>query len=141
LPIDDEINGPTATTVSTPQSCFFWISSADGWLRILRCERCGFWVHPPLPQCPTCHTRPLEPTPVSGEGWISELTVVAKTSIDPRQASATVELAEQSGLRVAARVVISESEALRVGSAVRLDPDSDRPRTVPVFVQTSLDRT
>ena len=33
---------------------FFWTSGADGRLRFLRCQACGYYLHPPLPRCPTC---------------------------------------------------------------------------------------
>ena len=33
---------------------FFWTSGDDGRLRFLRCDQCGFFVHPPSPICPEC---------------------------------------------------------------------------------------
>jgi uncharacterized OB-fold protein len=140
LPIDDEVAVTNAAAVPTPESCFFWMSSVDGWLRILRCERCGYWVHPPLPRCPACNTRPLEPTPVSGEGRIAALPDGIPIDMAHRQVNATVELAEQPGLEVAARVLILDSTP-RVGSAVRLDPGGDRPTNLPIFLLSSPDRS
>ena len=31
---------------------FFWTSGADGRLRFLRCQDCGYFIHPPQPICP-----------------------------------------------------------------------------------------
>ena len=40
---------------------FFWTSGADGHLRFLRCGSCGYWIHPPGPICPVCHSKALVP--------------------------------------------------------------------------------
>ena len=45
---------------------FFWTSGADGRLRFLRCGSCGYWIHPPGPICPVCHSMDVAPDPVAG---------------------------------------------------------------------------
>ena len=35
----------------------FWRGGAEGELRFLRCDRCGYWIHPPAPICPECLGR------------------------------------------------------------------------------------
>ena len=32
---------------------------AEGELRFLRCQDCGYWIHPPPPVCPKCLSRNL----------------------------------------------------------------------------------
>src|SRR5438105_2944594 len=45
---------------------FFWTSGADGELRFLRCQTCGYFVHPPAPICPVDLSKDLAPEAVSG---------------------------------------------------------------------------
>ena len=37
---------------STTTNRFFWTSGEDGRLRFLRCQACGYYLHPPLPALP-----------------------------------------------------------------------------------------
>ena len=36
----------------TPENEHFWLGGAEGELRFLRCQSCGYWIHPPQPVCP-----------------------------------------------------------------------------------------
>lgn len=48
---------PTARTPLpqlTLDNEFFWKSGADGKLRILRCQDCSSYIHPPQPACRYC---------------------------------------------------------------------------------------
>ena len=45
---------------------FFWTSGEDGVLRLLHCNACGFFIHPPGPVCPRCLSRTWRPQAVSG---------------------------------------------------------------------------
>jgi uncharacterized OB-fold protein len=49
---------------------FFWTSGADGRLRFLRCQDCGYFIHPPVPICPRCHSKRLAPEAVSGRATV-----------------------------------------------------------------------
>ena len=40
---------------------FYWTAGADGVLRLLHCNACGFFIHPPGPVCPRCLSRDLAP--------------------------------------------------------------------------------
>src|SRR5262245_36221815 len=77
---DDEHDrdGGLATTrmLPTPTDLdrFFWTSGADGVLRILRCDDCARWVHPPRATCPECGGQ-LTPQPTSGTGSVFTFTV------------------------------------------------------------------
>jgi uncharacterized OB-fold protein len=37
--------------VLTPETEPFWLGGADGALRFLRCQSCGYYIHPPSPVC------------------------------------------------------------------------------------------
>ena len=50
----------------TDRNRHFWQGGADGRLHLLRCQQCGFYLHPPLPICPRCRSTRMKPEPVSG---------------------------------------------------------------------------
>ena len=54
---------------------FFWTAGAEGELRFLRCQGCGYFVHPPGPRCPRCHSDRLAPEAVSGRGEVHSFTI------------------------------------------------------------------
>src|SRR3546814_14413618 len=58
---------------------FYWTSGQDGVLRMLRCQSCGFWLHPPRPICPECLSKALAPEVLTGRGEIFSFTLNAKS--------------------------------------------------------------
>src|SRR3546814_10707666 len=58
---------------------FYWTSGQDGVLRMLRCQDCGFWLHPPRPICPECLSKALAPEVLTGRGEIFSFTLNAKS--------------------------------------------------------------
>ena len=101
---------------------FFWTSGEDGQLRFLRCQACGFYLHPPLPRCPRCGSRDVAPEPVSGRGTVWSFTVNHHSwdgGTEP-YAIGLVELAEQEGLRLTTNIVGMAAEDVRVGIAVQV---------------------
>jgi uncharacterized OB-fold protein len=101
---------------------FFWTSGADGRLRFLRCQNCGYYLHPPLPQCPMCESRDLKPEAVSGAGTVHSFTI----NYQPWDGSADawaiilVELPEQQGLRLTSNMVNCALDDVRIGMAVQV---------------------
>ena len=53
----------------------FWTGGRDGELRIVRCNDCGYYIHPPSPRCPRCLGDDVEPHAVSGRGAVYTYTV------------------------------------------------------------------
>jgi uncharacterized protein len=53
---------------------FFWTSGADGVLRFLRCNTCGFFIHPPGPVCPRCLSRDLGIQEVRGRSRVEKVS-------------------------------------------------------------------
>jgi uncharacterized OB-fold protein len=101
-----------------------------GWLerRLLlnRCLDCGRWHNPPRPLCPDCWSRWVAPTEVSGRGVIHLLLFLHQGPPAPDvdysrpHPVATVELAEQEGLRYTSTVVNCPPEEIKIGTPVRL---------------------
>ena len=54
---------------------FFWTSGADGKLRLLRCQDCATFIHPPRPVCRKCLSENVSPEVVAGTGVVDTFTV------------------------------------------------------------------
>jgi len=53
----------------------FWTGGAEGKLRIVRCDDCGQYTHPPKPICRHCHSENVAAEAVAGTGVIDTYTV------------------------------------------------------------------
>jgi uncharacterized OB-fold protein len=97
----------------------FWEAAARHQLALPRCDRCRAWVWYPEPRCPRCGHHAMPWTPTSGRGTLYSWTVVEHTFL-PAFASIVpyvvglVELHEDKGVRVAARILVEPD---------RLQPD------------------
>ena len=115
---------------------FFWTSGADGQLRFLRCQSCGYYVHPPSPICPVDLSKDLAPEPVSGRGTVHTFTVNHQPWIpgfDPPYAVAIVELEEQDGLRLMTNVVGCPPDDVHIGMPVRVTFEHHDDVWLPLF--------
>lgn len=122
-----------------PDTRGFWQATAAGRLALCRCRECGLWLQPPLERCRRC-AGPTRFEPVSGEGRVFSF-IVTRHPCCPGYLDrlpyvvALVELDEQPGLRLAARLVGVRPEDARVGQRVRAGLE-DLPGgdfRVPVF--------
>ena len=115
---------------------FFWTSGADGQLRFLRCQSCGYYVHPPSPICPVDLSKDLAPEPVSGRGTVHTFTVNHQSWIpgyEPPYAVAIVELEEQEGLRLMTNVVGCPPDDVHIGMPVRVTFEHHDDVWLPLF--------
>jgi len=119
----------------TPETGFFWTSGADGRLRILRCQSCRTYVHPPSPVCPSCGSRTLTPEPVSGHGTVLTATVNHQEwgLLPTPYVIAIVELEEQPGLRLTTNIVGIDPAEVRSGMPVQVRFEHDADVYLPVF--------
>jgi hypothetical protein len=53
----------------------FWTGGAAGELRLMRCQDCGTFIHPPRPVCRKCLAEHVAPEAVAGTGVIDTFTV------------------------------------------------------------------
>jgi uncharacterized OB-fold protein len=94
-------------------------------LLIEHCGDCDRWVHPASGECRDCGGR-LVARPVSGRGTVFTYTVnhhPYNPEIPVPYVIAIIELAEQSGLRVAANIVDCEPDSVTCGMAVDIRPE------------------
>ncbi len=123
---------PALTDATRP----FWTGGAAGELRVLRCQACGFWLHPPEPRCPRCLSEELAPAALSGRAKVETFTINVKAwgkDMAVPYVIAIVALPEQVGLRVTTNIVGCAPEAVRIGMAVRVVFEQDEDVWLPMF--------
>ena len=113
LPYADEISAP------------FWEAAHQGQLLIQRCTACRHWIHAPVLACPACGCETLSFESVSGRASIYSWTIL-HTAPAPGFRNrlplviGIVELEEQKGLLMAANIVDTPIEKLRLGLKLRV---------------------
>ena len=111
----------------------------DHELRMMRCGDCGTWHEPPKPICPTCWSKDVVPTPVTGRGAIFMAIFLHQGPPAPGvdystpYPVVTVELEEQPGLRFTSTVVGAENDDIVIGAPVTLDWLDREGVPLPVF--------
>jgi|SRR5579872_4118633 len=114
----------------------FWTGGAGGRLLIARCGHCGYWIHPPGPICPRCHSREVAPQPVSGRGRLLTFTVNHQPwhpAFPPPYVIALVELEEQPLLRLVSNVVDCDPDSVRLGMALEVCFEPVEDVHIPLF--------
>ncbi|MEO2167353.1 MAG: OB-fold domain-containing protein [bacterium] len=109
-------------------SAGFWRATAEGHLAICRCRECQMWQQPPLERCKGCAGE-TEFVPVSGRGTVYSF-IVSRHPCCPGYLDgvpyviALIDLEEQEGLRLSARLVDVEPGEVSIGDPVLLDVTS-----------------
>ncbi len=114
---------------------FFWTSGKDGRLRFLRCQACGYYLHPHGPRCPECGGDELTPEAVSGRGTVFSFTVNHQQWVGEEEpwVIAIVELPEQEGLRLTTNIVGTPPEDVAIGREVVVTFEHRDPVWLPLF--------
>jgi uncharacterized protein len=118
-----------------PLSDFFWASGADGHLRFLRCDKCGYFSHPPTARCPRCLADSMTPTPVAGTGTIYTFTVNYQPWVVGQRpyVIAVIGLDEQPDLRITSNVVGCGVDDVAIGDRVKVTFLHRHERWYPLF--------
>jgi uncharacterized OB-fold protein len=114
----------------------FWTGGRDGELRIVRCQDCGYYVHPPSPRCPRCLSDDVVPSPVSGRGVVYTYTVNEREwspGLEVPYVIAIVQLDEQSDLRLMTNIVGCKPAEVAINMQVRVEFREQGDAYVPVF--------
>ena len=121
----------------TDRNRFFWEAGRDGTLRILRCDDCGYYLHPPQPCCGRCRSARVAPAEVSGFGTVYSFTVNEYEWVPgfpPPYVVAQVELVEQEGLRLLSNLVGCDADELSCGLGVEVVFARHGDVYIPLFV-------
>lgn len=111
--------------VPTPETAPFWAGTAQGRLRLQRCEECGLAIHYPRTHCPGCTSAKLTWFDASGDATLWSYVILHRpeppyTEQDVPYVIATVELAE--GVRMTTNIVDvpPEPEYLHIDMPLRV---------------------
>jgi uncharacterized OB-fold protein len=118
----------------------FWTSGERGELRFWRCQDCGFYIHPPQPLCPQCHSKNMKTEAVSGKATVASYTINHQPWMPGPELPyvvAIVEMPEQAALRLTTNIVNCPPDQVTVGMPVRVTfehhPDPDGDVYIPLF--------
>ena len=120
----------------TARNAHFWQGGADGVLRLLRCQACGTYLHPPAPVCRCCRSMGVAPEAMSGRGVVYAYTVNRYQwvpDMEPPYVVALVELVEQAGLQLLTNVVGCRVDEVHTGMAVEVVFARNDDVYVPLF--------
>lgn len=118
-----------------PSAAFFWIGTADGELRVLRCDSCSQLIHPPRPVCRRCLGDRLTPTPLSGFATVYSDTVERRLQHPTLESPYRVAVLElEEGVRMVSNLIgFGDAESV-IGAAAQVDfIDAGDGRTLPIF--------
>jgi uncharacterized OB-fold protein len=107
----------------TDRSRHFWTGGEHGELRILRCQDCGYYLHPPVPICPKDQSRNVAPEAVSGRATLVSYTINHQRWVPQLETPFTiglVSLPEQPELRLTTNIVNCEPASVFTGMAVQV---------------------
>jgi uncharacterized OB-fold protein len=119
----------------------FWTGGEHGELRFLRCQDCGWWIHPPSPICPQCLSRRIEVEAASGRGVVHTFTVNHQPWIpgfDPPYVVAIIELAEQEALRLTTNIVGAAVDEVFIGMPVQVTFEQYDDVWLPFFAPAAV---
>ena len=118
-------------------SAGFWEGLRHHEIRLLRCRECGYWIHPPLAMCPSCHSFELHFEVTSSVGTVYTYTVIYREfvpGLEPPYVAALVEIPSQSRLRLLTNLVNCTEPDLRNWHAgARCFSRHCRGRHAPLF--------
>ena len=134
-------NGPSLRVLPRldDENRFFWTSGADGVLRILRCNNCHFYIHPPSPICPRCLSRDVAPQTVSGRGRVETFTINYQQWIPGSEpyVVAWVSIDEQPSVRLSANLIDVKPDDVAVGMEVEVTFEHVEDVYLPLFRATT----
>ena len=115
---------------------FFWTSGADGKLRLLRCQDCSTFIHPPRPVCRNCLSENVAPEVIAGTGVVDTFTVNYqewRPGLEVPYVIARVTLDGAPGVYLTTNIVGCSVEAVVIGDRVRAKFEQHGEIYLPLF--------
>lgn len=114
----------------------YWTGGERGELVIYRCQKCSYYVHPPVRFCPECAGRNVEPEPVSGRGVVTSFTVNHKQwlpTLPVPYVVALVSIEEQEDVRLVSNIINCPVDQVYIGMPVQVRFEQHEDLWVPFF--------
>ena len=118
----------------------FWQGGGEGELRFWRCQECAYYIHPPQPICPECHSKHLAVEPVSGRATLTSYTINHQPWMPGPELPyvvAIIEIVEQPSVRLTTNIVGCAHDDLRIGMSLRATfehhSDAEGDVWIPLF--------
>lgn len=120
----------------TAENTAFWTGGADGVLQIMACGACDHRIHPPQLICPACLSPEVSPVAASGRGKVYSYTINRQPwlpDLEVPYALAIVELDDQPGIRLTARLKADYLDRIAIGSPVVVAFEQREDVFIPYF--------
>ncbi len=120
----------------TDRNRHFWTGGEGGELRFLRCQACGYYIHPPTPVCPQCHSKELAPEAVSGRATLFTYSVNHQPWMPGPELPyvvAIVAIPEQDGLRLTTNLVGVAPDEIEIGMPLEVTFEHHDDVWIPLF--------
>lgn len=114
----------------------FWTGGATGELRIMRCQDCETFIHPPRPVCRNCLSENVEPETVAGTGVVDTYTVNHQKwhpAMEVPFVIARVALDDAPGVYLTTNIVGCPVEEVDIGDRVRVTFEQQDDVYLPLF--------
>jgi uncharacterized OB-fold protein len=114
----------------------FWTGGEVGELRILRCQDCQGFIHPPKPVCRHCLSDKVAPHVVSGTGVVDTFTLNHQKWFPAMEVPfviARVALDDAPGVILTTNIVGCPAESVDIGDRVRVKFEHHGDVYLPLF--------
>ena len=114
----------------------FWTGGAEGALKIMHCNACGTYIHPPRPICRACMSEDVAPKAVSGEGRVDTFTVNYqqwRPDLEVPFVIARVALDDAPGVYLTTNIVNCPADQVDIDDRVRVVFEHQDDVYIPLF--------
>jgi uncharacterized OB-fold protein len=114
----------------------FWTGGAVGELRIMRCQDCKAFIHPPRPVCRACLSDNVAAEAVAGTGVVDSYSINYQKwmpALDPPYVVARVALDAAPGVYLTTNIVGCPVDAVDIGDRVRVVFEQQDDIYLPLF--------
>ena len=114
----------------------FWTGGAEGKLKLMKCNDCEQFTHPPRQICRHCQSENMAATPVAGTGEIDTFTINYQAwmpGLEVPFVIARVRLDGVPGVVLTTNIVNCAAEDVRFDDKVRVAFDEQDGIWFPVF--------
>lgn len=116
----------------------FWTGGEQGELRILCCNDCGGFIHPPRPVCRHCLSDNVAPKAMSGRGVVDTFTINHQKwhpKMEVPFVIARVALEDAPGVYLTTNIVGCEVDQVDIGDRVAVTFEQQEDIFLPLFTK------